>query len=105
LDGFSADRWLRLQLDAVRLLQEWGEELMHLGWGDTDVWGIRPTHSGISVHCYGLAACLNCGRIVELTADTAVIVTPTGSRLTYRRRPLPEAVPLWKAVRMQEKMT
>jgi hypothetical protein len=39
----------------------------------------------------GLAWVIGKGRVVAITADTAVILMPSGSRLTYRRRPVDPA--------------
>jgi hypothetical protein len=45
----------------------------------------------------GLLLLLRGGRVVALTASTAIIEQQSGARLTYTRRPPePECVPLWE---------
>ena len=94
-EGFTAERWRVLQLDAAQLLEDWGPELVRLGWSDTDVWGICPVLPGCAVHRYGLAVCINGGWVIELTVDAAVIQRRGAARLTYRRQGLEGAVVVW----------
>ena len=92
---FSTARWRRVQFDAAELLDTWGNEMRRLGWGLLDAFGIDPVAPGAAVQNYGLAALLNGGRVVEMSATEAAIVTTGGVRLVFRRRPMPGAVPLW----------
>lgn len=93
-DGFLKTRWRRLQFDAAYLLDERGDDLVSLGWSELDVFGIHPTVPAVA-HCSGLAACLNGGKVMQVAADHALLKRSTGSMLSFRRMPMPGAVPLW----------
>ena len=93
--GLPPERWRRVQQDAARLLAEHGDELHRAGWSAADVFGVYPASPGVAVRCAGLAVVLGGARLIEVTAEHAVLVRPSGARLTYVRRPAPEAVPLW----------
>lgn len=93
--GFPPERWRQVQQDTARLLDEHGGELHGLGWSATDLFGVHPAVPGVAVCCAGLAVVLGGARVVEATPEQAVFVRPNGARLTYRRAPSSEAVPLW----------
>ena len=86
--GFGALRWRRLLIDTAVLLEECGSELHRLGWSELDLFGIHPTAPATAVQCFGLAACLNGGRVKDVRSDYAAIRQATGSILTYRRKPM-----------------
>ena len=94
-EGFKASRWRRLLIDAAVLLEEFGSELHRLGWSELDLFGIHPTAPATAVQCFGLAACMNGGRVEDVQADYAAIRQATGSILTYRRKPMLGAIPIW----------
>jgi hypothetical protein len=58
-----------------------------LGWGPHDLFGCDRDRPVARVDQAGLLWLLRGHRLVALTADTAVVETPTGARQTYRRRP------------------
>lgn len=94
--GFPPDRWRQVQQDAARLLDEHGDELSWLGWTATDLFGVHPAAPGVAIYCVGLAVVLGGARVVEVTPEHAAFVRPSGARLTFVRRPVSEAVPLWQ---------
>ncbi len=98
LAGWTGSRWQQACLDATRLLDAHGAELLTLGWSVTDVFGLHPQAPG-SVDCFGLALLLDGGTVAELTGDGAVILRPSGAQLTMRRGSRRAAVPAWEMIR------
>jgi len=95
--GFPAPWWRGLIGDAELFLTAWGSQAADLGWTTLDLFGVHPKAPAARYSCMGLLLLLRGGRVVALTASTAVIEQLSGARLTYTRRP-PEAggVPLWE---------
>ena len=94
---FLALWWRGLIRDADLFLATWGSQAADLGWTTLDLFGVHPKAPAARYSCMGLLLLLRGGRVVALTASTAVIEQLSGARLTYTRRP-PEAegVPLWE---------
>jgi len=77
-------RWERMRRDAVAFTDRWGGAAAELGWGALALFGCSPGFAR-RLDRDGLLWLLDGRAVVEVTADTAVIVTPSGGRLTYRR--------------------
>lgn len=78
-----------LFIDASRaLIAEWGDTAIALGWTAADLFGAHPIKPYARIDRAGLCWLIGAGHVVVLTADAAVIEALSGSRLTYRRRPL-----------------
>jgi hypothetical protein len=95
--GFPAPWWRDLIRDADLFLATWGRQAADLGWTTLDLFGAHPKAPAARYSCMGLVPLISGGRVVALTASTAVIEQQSGARLTYTRRP-PEAecVPVWE---------
>jgi hypothetical protein len=104
--GFSEGDWHQLKLDAFRLLETHGAELVALGWTTLDLFGLHRTHPGNRVSHSGLARFLYGGAIAELTDRHARIRHRTGSVLTFIRVDAqPGAVPAWALHQPQQEGT
>jgi hypothetical protein len=90
------DRWPELITDSERLLNEWGATAAALGWTETDLWGCSPGFAR-RLDRDGLAMLLRGRQVIAMTESTATIPNPLGIANTYRRVPMPEAVPMWRA--------
>jgi hypothetical protein len=95
-------RWLRFLDDARQFLASaWPRQAAELGWSALDLFGCHSVAPYARHDCKGLIWSLGeCGggRLVAVTADTAVIERPTGSRQSWPRRPPdPDAVLPWEA--------
>jgi hypothetical protein len=84
--------WHRFVDHARILIADWLDTATALGWTDKDLFGCHPVKPYARLDFAGLAWVIGRGRVVAITADTAVILMPSGSRLTYRRRPVDPAV-------------
>ena len=93
---FPAPRWRGLIRDAELFLSVWGKQAANLGWSTPDLFGAHSKAPAARFSCMGLLLLVNGGRVIAITAETAVIQQQSGARLTYTRRP-PEAecVALW----------
>lgn len=80
-------RWRLFLDDCGRFVDEWATKAADLGWTPLDLFGCHREAPYARVDCAGLLWLVAGRRIVALTAETAVIETPGGGRLTYRRRP------------------
>jgi hypothetical protein len=79
-------RWLRFINDCGKFLDaRWAAEAAALGWGPLDLFGCDRNRPFARVDQQGLLWLLNGRRLVALTAETGIIETATGGRLTYRR--------------------
>lgn len=92
--------WARVIRDAEQFLPAWGRQAAELGWTALDLFGAHPTAPSARVSCMGLVLVIDGGRVVAMTETTAVIEKPSGSRLSYPRRPYESrCVPLWQLQR------
>ena len=75
-------RWDQLRRDVADFLASpWAAEAARLGWTELDL----------------VVPLLNGSRIVEMTADAAILETPGGARQSYRRKTdQPGRVPVWE---------
>lgn len=90
------DAWRQIVADAVRFLRDWGTQASSLGWTTLDIFGAHPTHPVERVDCVGMIAILHGAEVVAISDATICTRNRSGARLTYRRRPLPDSVPLWR---------
>ena len=84
-----ASRWVQFIDDCGRFLDDgWASSAEALGWRPLDLLGCDRERQFAGVEPAGLLWCLEGGRLVAITADTAVIETSTGHRQTCQRRPV-----------------
>jgi hypothetical protein len=70
-----------------------------LGWTPHDLFGCDRDRPFARIDQSGLLWLLNGDKLVALAADAAVIQTPTGSRQTWRRKPIEQGrVLAWELV-------
>jgi hypothetical protein len=95
--GFSARRWREVVQDGSAFLSTWATQANELGWTALDLFSAHKRAPEANWSAAGLILCIGGGRVIALTASTATILRPSGSRLTYTRTsPHPDAVPLWQ---------
>jgi hypothetical protein len=97
LSKVPAPWWRGLIRDAELFLCIWGKQAADLGWTTLDLFGAHPKAPAARFSCMGLLLVIGSGRVVAVTAESAVIERQSGAQLTYTRRP-PEAecVPVWE---------
>jgi hypothetical protein len=78
--------WHRFVDNARVLIADWLPQAEALGWTALDLFGCHPVRPHARIDVAGLAWFVGDGRVVAMTAESAVIEAPSGSRLTYRRR-------------------
>jgi hypothetical protein len=94
--NFPAPWWRGVIRDAQLFLSVWGRQAADLGWTALDLFGVHPKVPAARFSHMGLLLLVNGGRVVVISAESAIIEQQSGSRLTYTRRPPePECVPLW----------
>jgi hypothetical protein len=89
--GVDEARWRAAIDDAGRFLDDWGKRAAALGWMADDLFGLTPMPDRVAPSFDRLARCDHLGlvwllrgrRVVDLTADAAVIRTKTGSPLRF----------------------
>ena len=98
--GFSQPRWHRI-IDATdRFLGRWAHEAIRCGWTNLDVFGCHPDRPTARFDCMGLVLLLDRSEVVGIDPDGADLMTVTGARQRFYRRPLPlDTVSLWELVR------
>jgi hypothetical protein len=94
--GFSEARWNQI-IDATdRFLGGWGAEAIRCGWSDLDVFGCHPDRPSARFDAMGLVLLLDRCKVVGVDQDGADLVTASGARQRFRRRPLAQGtVALW----------
>ena len=96
LEGFGPARWDQLIQDGLRFINQWGDQAAFLGWTDEDLFGVHPSAPAYRFDCMGLVLLIAGGRVSELEAKGAILLSPGGSRLTYRRlSETSKSTPLW----------
>jgi hypothetical protein len=79
-------RWAQFIADARAFRASgFADQARALGWTEVDLFGCDDQRPFARIDCMGLVWLLKGDRIVALTAETAVIETKDGARLTYRR--------------------
>lgn len=95
-DGLRTETWREIQMDARLVLQNWGSDLVALGWTTLEVFGVNrdPRHRRLDIP--GLVYLLH-GRPVEaIDRDTALIRATKNDTMTFRRRLVAEGgIPVW----------
>jgi hypothetical protein len=95
--NFSGRRWREVVEDWAVFLSTWADHAHGLGWATLDLIGAHKLAPEANWSAAGLVLCISGGHVVALTALTATIQRPSGSRVTYTRSsPHPDAVPLWQ---------
>jgi hypothetical protein len=88
---------LRLIRDAKLFLADWGAEAARLGWTAEDLFGLHPAAPTARYDAMGLLPLLNGRKVKSITADHAIIHTPSGGQLTYyRHRSHKDTVAAWE---------
>jgi hypothetical protein len=62
-----------------------------------DAFGVHIRAPAARYDAMGFVPLIRGGQVMALTAEHATVRIPSGSELTYLRRALGEAVPLWEA--------
>jgi hypothetical protein len=80
------ERWLRFIDDCGRFLDDgWATRADALGWRPLDLFGCDRLKPFARVDCAGLIWLLHGRKLLALADDAAVIATPSGGNLTFRR--------------------
>jgi hypothetical protein len=88
LGDFPSRRWDQLRRDVADFLASpWPAEAARLGWTELDLFGVDADRPYTRIDGFGLVPLINGSRIVEMTADVAILETPDGVRQSYRRNP------------------
>jgi hypothetical protein len=88
----GSDRWIQMVADTDGILSKWGRAACDLGWTALDLFGVHPVAPGCRYDIMGLVMLLGSGTVFALTERTAAFWRPSGSTLTYRRKPMSGAV-------------
>jgi hypothetical protein len=88
----GVDRWSEVIDDADAFLSSWASAAHDLGWTALNLFGAHEVAPGSRYDVMGLVPLLRRGRVVALTEQTATIRRPSGSTLTYTRKPTSGAV-------------
>jgi hypothetical protein len=80
-------RWRLFIDDCGRYLDGWAGTAAALGWGPLDLFGCNATHPFACIDQAGLLWLLGGSRIVALTDRGASVISQTGLRQPYRRKP------------------
>jgi hypothetical protein len=98
--GFWPERWRRVIDAAGRFLDAWSAEAIASGWSELDVFGCDPDRPDARFDCMGLMLLLDRCEVVGVDEHGADLVTSSGARQRFRRRPLPRGtISLWKLAR------
>ena len=98
LGDFPSARWATLRRDVADFLASpWPAEAARLGWTELDLFGVDAGRPYVRLDGFGLVPALDGCKIVALSANGAVLETPSGVRQSYRRRPAqPRRVMVWE---------
>ncbi len=98
--GFLPGRWHRI-VDAVGVfVDRWAAKAAACGWSDLDVFGCNPDRPDARFDCMGIVLLLDRCEVVGVDELGADVVTNTGVRQRFYRRPLPPGtISLWQLQR------
>jgi hypothetical protein len=95
--GFSPERWGRIFDAAGVFLDRWAAEAIRRGWSDLDIFGCDPDRPDARFDCMGLVLLLDRCEVVAVDERGADVISVTGARQRYRRKPMPPGtVSLWQ---------
>ncbi len=95
--GFSAERWRRIVDAAGVFIDRWAARAIECGWSDLDVFGADPDAPDSRFDAMGLTLLLDRFEVVAIDEHGADVVSVTGARQRYRRKPMPPGtVSLWQ---------
>ncbi len=95
--GFSAERWRRVVDAAGTFLDRWSAEAIRCGWSDLDAFGCHDAAPTARFDAMGLTLLLNHCEIAAIDGGGADLVTVTGAKQRFRRRPMPPGmISLWE---------
>jgi hypothetical protein len=100
-DGVSQKFWRNTGSRVWCFLGLWGAKAFHCGWTATDIFGSHPMAPETRLDSMGLAVLIEANDIIGIDATAAQIAPPSGALLTYRKRPMPEAVPVFELANIQ----
>ena len=95
-EGFGRKQWDQILSDAEQFVEDWGEKAAALEWRFLDVFGVHVRAPAARYDGMGLVPLIRGGEIVALDGHRATIRMPTGSELTYLKRPKQDAVAIWE---------
>ena len=72
-------RWLQLQEDARRLVDQWGGQAAALGWSTSDMFGCHPTHPTERYDAMGLVWMVADAEIVAMGAEVVNLRKASGT--------------------------
>jgi hypothetical protein len=72
-------RWLQLQEDANRFVDQWGVQAAALGWSTLDIFGCHPTHPADRYDAMGLVWMLAAAEVVAMGAEVAKLRKASGT--------------------------
>ncbi|WP_271540939.1 hypothetical protein [Bradyrhizobium sp. CCBAU 45321] len=78
--------------DTDVFLSNWDRAACDLGWTGLDLFGVHAAAPVCRYDVMGLVMLLGGGSVFALTEQTAALRRPSGSTLTYRRKPTSGAV-------------
>jgi hypothetical protein len=82
-------RWMQFIDDIGHFLdQRWAEKAAAFGWGPLDLFGADRERPAARIDHAGLLWLLNGDKLIDLDRHKAVIATKTGTRQTFRRKPV-----------------
>ncbi len=81
-----AARWEGLREDSYTFLRDHAARAHELGWTAHGLFGVHPEKPQVRFDCMGLVPLLNGAGVTALSDIEAVIETPSGARVTFRRR-------------------
>jgi hypothetical protein len=88
-DGVDDARWRAALTDGDAFMETWGDQAEALGWTTADLFGLHPKAPLSRYEAMGLFWLLRGRPVMFLTRTEAIIRTPTGATLTFRRMARP----------------
>jgi hypothetical protein len=88
-EGVDDARWRAALTDGDAFMETWGDQAEALGWTAADLFGLHPKAPLSRYEAMGLFWLLRGRPVMFLTRTEAIIRTPTGATLTFRRMARP----------------
>jgi len=95
---FKEEQWNQLIDDSGRFLDRWAVQVAAMGWTTQEVFGVHPGKPDARIDLKGLVPCIGGREVVAVSADSAIIQTPSGAhQRIFRRADIQSRgrVPLW----------
>jgi hypothetical protein len=102
--GFTPDRWQSVVDAAGQFIERWADEAVRCGWSEFDAFGAHDEAPTARRDAMGVVTMLGDRAIAAIDEHGADLITVSGARQRFSRRPMPVGTTLLWELAPQEQL-